>query len=150
MEPTLLVTLGPPPDGWQRECFDEFQEIRAHGDFSGSARWQEYEEGILKKILFTRKEDGPAAMEDLISLVLDAKVRISGHGFGYGCHRGLWVGSLTLRASDVRREDGMPMEWPPESKERGLIGDVLGYFLRREWVYVAALIPVEEKLGGGR
>jgi hypothetical protein len=143
MEPTLQITLGPPPSGRDRGLFDEHQEKRRGGAFEGTTRWEEYETDFLRTFLLSRKGGAPGVLEELLSRALGADVVLeeSESRIGWGTFRGLRVASVFIPASGIARADGLPLEWPPGKEVRNLIGDLVGYILTREWVWIAALTP---------
>lgn len=141
-EPKLLITLGPPPDGWERELFDEFQQRRRDGGWFGKSRWEQFERELIEKVLFGREGGGRSGMEEVLFHTLGTDCHVSGHDAGYGGNRGLWVVHISIPASGVRRKDGDTLMWPPEKKERDALGAALGLMFRREWIFTAALTPV--------
>jgi hypothetical protein len=56
--------------------------------------------------------------------------------------RGLWVVSLSIPVSGVRREDGESLQWLPAKVEGEAIDSMIGYILRREWVFTSSLTPI--------
>ena len=102
-EPKLLIALGPPPDGWERELFDEFQESRRKGVWSGTSRWEEYEGELIEKVLFGREGDGRSGMEEVLFHILGMDCHVSGHDVGFGVNRGFWVAHIFIPISGVRR-----------------------------------------------
>jgi hypothetical protein len=148
MEPTLQITIGPPPPGWARDLFEELQEKRRGGDFSGTSRWEECETELLRNFLLTRKEGKPSVMEELLSKALgfDVLLTESKNQLGWGTNRDLWVASIFIPDSGIARADGTPLGWPPGKDVQDLIGNLIGYIFTRDWVYVAALMP--ESPGG--
>jgi hypothetical protein len=143
MEPELQITLGPPPSGWARDLFDEFQEKRRGGDFSGTSRWEECETDFIRKFMLSREGGKPGVMEEILSKVLgfDVVMVEPKNRMGWGSYRDLRVASVHIPASGICRTDGAALEWPPAKDARDLIGNLVGYILTREWVFVAALIP---------
>ena len=143
MEPTLLIALGPPPDGWEREMFDDHQKkMEAKGFSGGPHRWEEYEKEIIEDALFKREAGGRSAVDELMSQLYRTGVRITKHSLGHGTNRGRWVVSFFIPASGVCWEDGKILPWPPAKTEREAIGSLIGYILRREWVFTTALTPI--------
>jgi hypothetical protein len=141
-EPTLLITLGPPPAGWERELFDEFQQRRRDGNWSGTSRWEQFERELIEKVLFGREGNGRSGMEEVLFHILGTDCLVSGHDAGYGGNRGFWVAHISIPISGVRRKDGGSLVWPPEKRERDAIGAMMGLMFRREWIFTAALMPV--------
>jgi hypothetical protein len=141
MEPTLLIALGPPPDGWERNLFDEFQESRREGDWSGTFRWEQFERELIERVLFGREGVGRSGMVEVLFHILGMDCHVPGHDVGYGVNRGFWVVNISMPISGVRRKDGSPLVWPPVKKERDVLGATLGLMFRREWVFMAALTP---------
>ena len=142
-EPNLLITLGPPPDGWERELFDEYQrEMEAKGFSGGPHRWEEYEREIIEEALFGQGAGGRSGFDELLSQLYRIGIKVTKHSIGYGINRGLRVVSISIPASGVCREDGETFPWPPVKAEREAIGSLIGYILRREWVFTSSLTLV--------
>lgn len=140
-EPMLLITLGPPPDGWQRDLFDEFQRRRKDGDWSGTSRWERFEGELIEKVLFGREGDGRSGVEEFLFGMLGMDCHVSKHEGGYGVYRGLWVAHIFIPMSGVHQKDGGTVAWPPGKSERDVVGAALGLTFRREWIFMAALTP---------
>jgi hypothetical protein len=141
-EPKLQITLGPPPEGWQRDLFDRHQrEMEAEGFSGGPRMWEEYEKEIIGEALFGQGAVGRSGIDELLSRIYRTGVRVTKHSIGYGTNRGQWVVSFYIPASGICREDGKNLPWPPSKAEREAIGSLIGYILRREWVFTAALTP---------
>jgi hypothetical protein len=141
-EPKLLITLGPLPDGWEREMFDDYQRKMEANDFSGGPHgWEEYEREIIGEVLFGRGAGGRSGIEEFLSQLYRTGVKVTKHFMGNGTNRGLWVVSFSIPASGVCREDGIPLPWPPAEAERDAIGAAIGYILRREWVFTSSMMP---------
>jgi hypothetical protein len=89
-EPKLLSTLGPPPDGWERKMFDEYQRKMESEDFSGGPhRWEEYEREIIDEALFKQGAGGRSGIDELSSQLYRTGVRVTKHSIGNGINRGL-------------------------------------------------------------
>lgn len=141
-EPKLLIALGPPPDGWEREMFDECQrEMEDKGVSNGPHRWEEYEREIIEEGLLGQGAGGRSGIEELLSKLYRTGVRVTKHSIDHGVNGGQWVVSFFIPASGVCREDGEALPWPPAKAEREAIGAAIGYLLRREWVFAAAQTP---------
>jgi len=102
-EPNLLITLGPPPDGWERELFDEYQrEMEAKGFSGGPHRWEEYEREIIEEALFGQGAGGRSGFDELLSQLYRIGIKVTKHSIGYGINRGLRVVSMeTLFPGDL-------------------------------------------------
>ncbi len=140
MEDTLVLVLGPPPEGWQKDLFYKYQNDRRTGEASGEGNWEAFEGEIVSN-LFGHDGESPSTMDELFSQLLGAPVRIEDPYFSMSPQRGLWVANIAISRSHVHVPEGSEATWPPSKKARDDVGLALMYLLKREWVNTLALYP---------
>jgi hypothetical protein len=139
-EEKLVIVLGPPPDEWQKELFDKYQQSKKSGKPHSDGDWESYEQGIVEK-LFEHEGNKPSAIDELFGKALDSKIKITDHCFSMGMNRGLWVANITIARSNVLRKPGSNITWPPAKEINSLVSDALGYLLKRNWVAMFSIYP---------
>lgn len=133
MEESLVLVLGPPPDDWQKELFDNYQKSKNLGEPHEEGDWETYEGEVIAD-LFGHSHDAPSAIDELFSELLDAPVKVTDYFFSMGFNRGLWVANVTIDRSAVIGADGSSVDWPPTKEISDVVAASLGYALKRNWV----------------
>lgn len=143
MEETLVLVLGPPPDEWQKDLFDRYQEWRktdADGDLPPECDWEAYENKIVEW-LFERKNGAPSEMEQLLGMLLQSPIELTDYFPSMGVSRELWVMKIAISRSQVHCGQGGKITWPPSKEIIDGVATVLTYILKREWIGVFSLYP---------
>lgn len=140
MEESLLLVLGPPPDGWQKELFDKYQEAMKKGQDHSDGDWESYESEIVE-MLFEHSGDSPSSIDEIFWKAFNSPIKITDHFFSMGMHRGLWVANITIDQTNVLRGQGSNITWPPPKDVNNIVAASLGYALKRNWIGVFALHP---------
>lgn len=113
MDDTLILTLGPPFDPWQKQLFDSYQKYRLSARPMKAGNWPEFEVQVVEQ-LFSRGEDGRSAMDELFSRLMGEPIGIENHTFGMSLHQGQHLGMIAISKGDVRADPFGEIPWPPE------------------------------------
>ena len=140
MEESLVLVLGPPPEGWQKELFYQYQNARKSGEDTGERDWAALEQEVVTS-LFVHEGDASSTMDELFSQLLGSPIQIMDHTFSMSPQRGLWVANIAISRSDVRVQEGSGAAWPPPKNINDEAALGLMYVLTREWVGAFSLRP---------
>ena len=138
MKESLILIMGPPVDDFLKELFAKFQQSKKSGERQSDGDWESFETKVIKK-LFAHIGDSPSIIDELFWQLFDSPIKIKDYFFGMGVHRGLWVANITISRSNVLREQGSDIIWPPSKDINSMAATSLAGLLKREWVYVISL-----------
>ena len=141
MEPSILIILGSPPSGWQRDIFEKYQESRNAGDEDKDGDWADFEKKATHKLLFSSEGEELSTIDELFCRLFDAPVKIVDYYYSIGRHRNLWVATVNIPISGVLCGAGSDITWPPSQEITRQVSLSLSYILTREWVEVISTFP---------
>ena len=98
IDPYVVIRIGPPPDGWERELFDQFQACRGRPSSPPTKDWAQYERELIDA-LFSSDPDEPTPMDQIMTEVLDTSVRMSPPYITFGNDKGLYI--VTSESPDL-------------------------------------------------
>lgn len=133
MEESLVITLGPPAEGWQKSQFYQYQSCRRHGVRTGDGDLESIEKEIVTR-LFESDGATSSAADELFLKRLGMPVHIMDYHFTMSPQRGKWLGHIIIIKSDIRCPEGCQLTWQTLKKARNELALDLMSLLKREWV----------------
>lgn len=130
--PALVISLGPPTMEPFISMFKSYQEAVVKSSVDEQEHvWVQFERDELD-VLFSRTDDKPSPVEEVLSSVAGSSVRIDKYERGVGRERGLWVGQVWIPRLAVSIGGELLAPWNKAFRDQ--LGAVLGLITMREWI----------------